>query len=234
MIESSSSPWASPVVLVRKKDGTMRFCVDYRRLNQVTVKDAYPLPKIEEAFDHLSGHAMFSTLDLSSGYWQVGMEEADKEKTVFVTRKGLYQFKVMPFGLCCAPATFERLMETVLAGLQWDKCLVYLDDIIVVGKSFEDMLENLGEVFLRLRQAGLKLKAKKCNLFAKRVSYLGHIISQDGIATDPEKVKAVADWPVPSNVSEVRSFLGLCSYYRRFIRDFASTHREGKKISVDE
>lgn len=155
VIETSISPWASPVVLVHKKDGTMRFCVDYRRLNEVTVKDAYPLPKIEEAFDHLSGHAMFSTLDLSSGYWQVGMEKGDKEKTAFVTRKGLYLFRVMPFGLCCAPGTFERLMETVLAGLQWDKCLVYLDDIIVVGKSFEDMLENLGEVFKRLRQAGL-------------------------------------------------------------------------------
>lgn len=222
VIEPSNSPWASPVVLVRKKDGSMRFCIDYRRLNEVTVKNAYPLPNIEEAFDYLSGHALFSTLDLNSGYWQVAMEEDDKSKTAFVTRKGLFQFKVMPFGLTCAPATFERLMETVLAGLQWDKCLVYLDDIIVIGKSFDDMLCNLERVFDRLLRAGLKLKARKCNLFATKVSYLGHIISQEGIATDPEKIKAVAEWPVPSSVSEVRSFLGLCSYYRRFIRDFAS------------
>lgn len=222
VIEPSNSPWASPVVLVRKKDGSMRFCVDYRRLNDVTIKDAYPLPKIDEAFDHLSGHEMFSTLDLNSGYWQVSMEESDKPKTAFVTRQGLYQFKVMPFGLCCAPATFERLMETVLAGLQWDKCLVYLDDIIVVGKSFENMMENLQHVFQRLHQAGLKLKAKKCNLFATRVSYLGHIISKDGISTDPEKVRAVAEWPVPATVTELRSFLGLCSYYRRFIQNFAA------------
>ena len=222
VIEPSNSPWASPVVLVRKKDGTMRFCIDYRRLNEVTVKDAYPLPNIDEAFDHLSGHAMFSTLDLNSGYWQVAIEEKDKPKTAFVTRRGLFQFKVMPFGLTCAPATFERLMETVLAGLQWDKCLVYLDDIIVIGNSFENMLENLEKVFDRLQRAGLKLKAKKCNLFATKVSYLGHIISCEGIATDPEKIKAVAEWPIPTNVTEVRSFLGMCSYYRRFIRDFAS------------
>ena len=128
---------------MRKKDGSMRFCIDYRQLNAVTIKDAYPLPNIDEAFDHLSGHALFSTLDLNSGYWQVAMDDEDKSKTAFVTRKGLFQFKVMPFGLTCAPATFERLMETVLAGLQWDLCLVYLDDIIVIGKSFEDMLSNL-------------------------------------------------------------------------------------------
>lgn len=157
LIESSLSLLASLLVLVCKKDGTLRFCVDYRRLSEVTVKDAYPLPNIEEAFDHLSGHTMFSAIhvDLSSGYWRVDIEKVDKEKISFVTRKGLHQFKVMPFGLCCARVTFERLMKTVLAGLQWDKYLVYLDDIIVVRKSFEDMLENPEEVFKRLRQAGL-------------------------------------------------------------------------------
>lgn len=209
VIEPSNSPWASPVVLVRKQDGSMRFCIDYRRLNEVTIKDAYPLPNIDEAFDHLSGHAMFTTLDLNSGYWQVGMEEKDKAKTECVMRKGLFQFKVMPYGLTCGPATFERLMETVLAGLQWDICLVYLDDIIVIGNSFENMLDNLGKVFDRLQQAGLKLKAKKCNFFATKVKYLGHIIFHEGIATDPEMIAAVAQWPTPSNVSDIRSFLGL-------------------------
>ena len=143
VIEKSNSPWASGVVLVKKKDGCFRFCVDYRALNNVTVKDAYPLPKIDETLDSLTGAKWFSTLDLYSGYWQVGMDENDKPKTAFITRKGLFQFRVLPFGLCNAPATFERLMETVLAGLQWDICLIYLDDIITFGKSFEEAVENL-------------------------------------------------------------------------------------------
>ncbi|CAG2221979.1 Retrovirus-related Pol polyprotein from transposon 412,Retrovirus-related Pol polyprotein from transposon 297 [Mytilus edulis] len=168
------------------------------------------------------GNSWFSTLDCCSGYWQVELAEKDKHKTAFATRKGLFQFKVMPFGLCCAAQTFERLMETVLAGLQWEVCLVYLDDIIVFGKTLDDMLVNLRTVFDRLKSAGLKLKAKKCNLCVTMVRYLGHIISEDGIATDPEKIKVVQNWPVPTNPTEVRSFLGLCSYYRKFIKNFAS------------
>ena len=147
VIEPSSSPWASGIVLAKKKDGTTRFCIDYRKLNDATIKDAYPLPRIDDTLDHLAGSCMFSTLDLSSGYWQVEMEPEDRPKTAFITKRGLYQFKEMPFGLCNAPATFERLMETVLSGLQWEMCLVYLDDIIVLGKSFEDMMQNLETVF---------------------------------------------------------------------------------------
>ena len=136
VIQPSTSPWASPIVIVRKKDGSARFCVDYRRLNAVTRKDAYPLPRIDDTLDTLSGSQWFSTLDLLSGYWQVEVAEGDREKTAFVTQSGLFQFKVMPFGLCNAPATFQRLMDLVLAGVQWSHCLVYLDDIIVVGRSF--------------------------------------------------------------------------------------------------
>ena len=221
IIEPSNSPWASGVVLVRKKDNSFRFCVDYRKLNKATIKDAYPLPRIDDSLDQLAGNVWWSTLDLCAGYWQVELNPEDKYKTAFATRRGLFQFKVMPFGLCCAPSTFERLMETVLAGLQWDICLVYLDDIIVTGKTFEDMIGNLGKVFGRLEQAGLKLKAKKCCLCAKEVTFLGHVISEKGIATDPSKIAAVKQWPVPSNVTELRSFIGLCSYYRRYIKDFS-------------
>ena len=156
VIEPSSSPWASPVVLVRKKDGSVRFCIDYRKLNQVTRKDADPLPRIDMTLDTLHGSKWFTTLDLLSGYWQVEMEGADKEKTAFCTTEGLFQFRVMPFGLCNAPASFQRLKD-VLTGLQWSQCLVYLDDIIVLGRSFQEHIQNLDSVFQRLRDSGLKL-----------------------------------------------------------------------------
>ena len=231
VIEPSSSPWASPVVLVKKKDGSFRFCVDYRKLNNVTVKDAYPLPRIDESLDQLSGAKWFSTLDLCSGYWQVEMDADSKEKTAFTTKSGLYQFKVMPFGLCNAPATFERLMESVFRGLHYDICLIYLDDIIVTGKTIDDMIVNLTKVFDRLTAAGLKLKPSKCHLFAKTVEYLGHIITETGVSTDPSKIEVVKNWPEPTTVSELRSFLGFCSYYRRFIKDFATVAKPLRKLT---
>ena len=221
IIEPSESAWSSPIVLVTKKDKSVRFCVDYRKLNLCTKKDAYPLPNISDCLDSLSGSRYFSTLDLASGYWQVEMDETDKHKTAFVTHKGLFQFKVLPFGLTNAPATFERLMELILRGLQWERCLVYLDDIISFGKNFQDCLDNLSLVFQKLRSAQLKLKPSKCSLFQERVKFLGHIVSPDGIECDPEKICDVDKWPVPKNVTDVRSFLGLASYYRRFIPCFA-------------
>ena len=187
------------------------------------IKDSYPLPRIDDSLDALSGSTWFSTLDLQSGYWQVEMAEEDREKTAFVTGTGVgfYQFKVMPFGLCNAPATFERLMERVLTGLQWQTCLLYLDDIVTYGQSFQQALKRLEEVLVRLKTAGLKLSPKKCHLFQRSVSFLGHEVSDKGIATDDSKIDTVRDWPTPRNVTDVRSFLGLCSYYRRFVKGFA-------------
>ena len=187
VIEPSHSPWSSPVVLVRKKDGSVRFCVDYRRVNAATLKDAYPIPRIEDNLDALEGARWFSTLDLASGYWQVRMAEDDKEKTAFGTQSGLYQFTVMPFGLCNAPATFERLMERVQRGLQWQVAVVYLDDAIVLGRTFEEHYQRLATVLWRFRTAGLKPKPKKCDLFKTEVSFLGHLVSAEGVRTDPPR-----------------------------------------------
>ena len=230
-VKESSSPWSFPVVLATKKDGSQRLCVDYRQLNAVTVNDAFPLPRVDDSLAALSGSRWFSTLDLASGYWQVAMDAGTQEKAAFVTSSGLYEWTVMPFGLCNAPSTFARLMELVLKGLHWKICLIYLDDVIVMGRTFEEELERLKEVFERLARAGLKLKPKKCFLFQKRVSYLGHVVTDEGIAADPEKVEQVRTWPTPENSTEVKSFLGLASYYRRFIPDFSTIAKPLYKLT---
>ncbi len=222
LIEPSESPWASPTVLVRKKNGETRFCVDYRRVNERTIKDSYPLPLISDALDCLEGAKWFSTLDLASGYWQVPLAESSRPVTAFVSEtSGHWQWKVLPFGLCNAPACFERLMEKVLAGLHWKSCLLYLDDIISHATTFDGAINRLEEVFQRLKDANLKVGPDKCHLFQKKVTYLGHVVSEDGIATDESKISAVVTWPTPENLTETRSWLGFTSYYRRFIKGYA-------------
>ncbi|XP_048084297.1 uncharacterized protein LOC125284405 [Alosa alosa] len=221
VIRESASPWASPVVLVKKKDQSWRFCVDYRKLNAVTHKDAYPLPRVEESLTSLKKAEWYSTLDLASGYWQVEVLPADKEKTAFATPLGLYEFERMPFGLCNAPATFQRLMQHCLGGQVHEFLLIYLDDIILYSPDFSSHVGHLEQVFAKLHEHGLKLQPAKCRLFQRSVQYLGHVVTPGGVATDPEKTEAVRKWPTPTNIREVRSFLGFVGYYRRFILSFA-------------
>ncbi|XDV20421.1 hypothetical protein PO909_025751 [Leuciscus waleckii] len=222
VIRESSSPWAAPIVLVKKKDGSWRFCVDYRKLNALTHKDAYPLPRIEESLTSLKQAAWYSTLDLASGYWKVDVDPKDREKTALTTPLGLYEFQRMPFGLCNAPATFQRLMQRCLGGQVHDSLLIsFDDDVVVYSPDFDTHISHLEQVFEKLAAHGLKLQPHKCSLFQRKVTYLGHVISGEGISTDPEKTVVVENWPIPFTIKQVRSFLGFVGYYRRFVKGFS-------------
>ena len=229
VIQPSSSPWASPVVMVRKKDGSHRFCVDYRLLNAVTKPDLYPLPRIDDLLDQLGKSQYFSTLDLASGYWQIRVHPNSIEKTAFITPQGLFEFRVMPFGLKNAPSVFQRLMSRVLMGLNPedgpDFVAVYIDDVLIFSRTLTDHIQHLKLVITRIQEVGLKLKPTKCHFVRREVEYLGHIITPDGLMPTPKLTKSVMEFPVPRNVREVRQFLGLSSYYRRFIPQFAHIAR---------
>ena len=234
VIRPSNSLWASPVVMVKKKDGSLRFCVDFRQLNAANIKDAHPIPPIDDLLNALHGARWFSTLDLKSGYWQVPIQEQDKEKTAICTSSGqLFEFSQVHFGLCNAPATFSRLMDRILAGLHRETCLFYLDDDIVFAATWEEHLARLRQVFERLRHAQLKLRAEKCTFAAKEVSYLGHRVTSEGLLPDPTLLVAIRDRPPQDcNGSSLipgprRVLPAICQEFRRHCRASPRSHQEG-------
>ncbi len=222
VIRPSTSAWAAPVVIVYKKDGTPRFCIDYRRVNARMHKEAFPLPSISEYLDALGNAAFFSTLDLKDGFWQMLLEEGSKHLTAFTTGFGLYEWNTVPMGLANSPTAFQRMMNTVLIGLIMKGVLIYMDDIMVYGETFDDHFDRLREVLQRLRLSGLTVKPKKCALFQREVDYLGHHISREGVKPLDAKIKILREWPQPTKVKHVRSFVGFASYYRRFVPHFST------------
>ncbi|UYV78640.1 K02A2.6-like, partial [Cordylochernes scorpioides] len=221
LIRISDSPWAFPVVMVPKKDGNKRMCIDYRRLNEITLDDRQPLPHIQDMFDRLHGSSFFSTLDVAWGYWQIEMDPQSIQKTAFVTNDGHYEFLVMPFGLKNAASTFQRIIQHILGELLWKGTCSFQDDILVYTKTWQEHIELLSKVFDKLRQYNMKLKLSKCIFGRTEVKYLGHIISHNQLKPDPGKVKSIQDFPRPDTVKKVRQFMGLANYYRKFVKDFS-------------
>jgi hypothetical protein len=220
-IHPSSSPWGAPVIFVDKKDGTQRMCIDYRSLNEVTIKNKNPLPRIDDLFDQLRGVCVFSKIDLCSGYHQLKIQNLDIPKMAFITRYGLYEYTIMSFGLTNAPAYFMYLMNKVFMEYLDKFVVVFIDDILVFSKNEEEHAEHLRLVLQKLREHKLYAKRSKCEFWLKEVSFLVHVVSNGGISVDPSKVRDVLNWKPPTNVGEIRSFLGLAGYYRRFIEGFS-------------
>eukprot|EP00253_Pinus_taeda_P032583 PITA_32583 len=220
-IRPSVSPWGAPVLFVKKKDGTFRMCIDYRQLNKLTIKNKYPLPRIDELFDQVKGMTVFSKIDLRSGYHQIRIKDEDIAKTAFRTRYGHYEFVVLPFGLTNAPATFMCLMNSIFHQYLDRFVLIFIDDILVYSRTMEEHQEHLRKVLQTLWEHQLYAKFSKCDFFKEEIQYLGHVITKEGIAVDPEKIKAIMDWPILKDVADVRSFMGLAGYYRRFVEGFS-------------
>jgi hypothetical protein len=234
-IVPSVSPFASLVLLVQKKDGTWRFCIDYRKLNEMTIKNRFPMPLVDDILDELVGTQYFSSLDMTAGYHQIRMGLEDEYKTTFKIHHGHYQFRVMPFGLTNAHASFQCAMNSILEPYLRKFVMVFIDDILIYSADLTQHLEHLRLVFYTLRDHQFYLKRKKCVFAKSELQYLGHIISKDGVSTDPAKTQAMVDWPVPSSLTELRGFLGLTGYYRKFVRHYGAiakpltTLLQGKK-----
>ena len=221
-IRPSVSPWGAPVLFVKKKDGSFRLCIDYTGLNRVTIKNKYPLPRIDELLDQLRGAKWFSKIDLASGYHQIPIASEEVRKTAFRTRYGHYKFVVMPFGLTNAPAAFMKMMNGVFRDFLDEFVIVFIDDILVYSKTREDHERHLRVVLERLREQQLFAKLSKCSFWQKSIGFLGHVVSEEGVSVDQEKIKCIQEWPRPKNTTEVRSFLGLAGYYRKYVKGFAS------------
>jgi len=220
LIRPSSSAFSSPVLLVKKKDGTFRFCVDFRQLNAITRKSKYPVPIFDQLMDELSGARWFSTLDLRAGFHQILLKAGEEHKTAFQTHVGQYEFCVMAFGLTGAPGTFQGAMNVTLAPGLRRFALVFFDDILVYSRTLEEHVHHLCRVLSWLQADQWKPKLSKCKFALQTISYLGHVVSADGLSTDPSKVQAIVDWPTPQSVKELRGFLGLAGYYRKFVKNF--------------
>ena len=240
VIQRSNSDWSSPIVLVKKKDNTVRFCVDYRKVNEKTVKDNYPMPFIEEKLESYGGKSFFSSLDLTSGYWQFQVDPQSRKLTAFICHVGSFEWVNMPFGLCNAGATFQRAMESVLDGLE--ASTAYIDDILTASETFEEHLADLEKVLQRLRKHKLKIKPRKCTFGARETKFLGFIVSKDGLKLCPSRDECIRQYPRPRNAKGIRQFLGLASYYRKFLRNFATvmsplsqlTHKTVNFVWTDE
>jgi hypothetical protein len=222
IIEPSDSPWGFSIVLAMKKDGSKRFCVDYRRLNDVTKTSSYPIPLIADLLDCFNGARYYSSIDLASGYWQIPMDPDSMDKTTFNSKYGSYRFRVMPFGVCNGPATFQRLMDEVFRDMKFKCVCVYFDDVFIYSKTLAEHLIHLQMVFDRLRKYKLQAKASKCQFVAKELIFVGHLVSAEGVRPDPSKIKAVQEWMSPTSTREVREFIGLCGYYRKFVEGFST------------
>ena len=216
VIEPASTEWASPVLLAPKKDDTNRFCIDFRRLNALTIPDTYPLPRMDDCIDSLSTARVFSLLDALWGYWQILLAEEDRDKTTFTSHMGTHRYLRMPFGLRNAPATFQRIIDITLSGVRWRFCLIYLDDVIVFSKNHEEHLDHLDHVLGLLEEAGIKLKLKKCFFFKEEVEYLGHRIRPGTLSvySDSKATKAVRDSKFPQTPTQMKAFLGSANVYR--------------------
>ena len=220
-ISLNVSLWGAPILFVKKKDGTLRFFIDYRQLNKEMIKNMYPLPQIDVLFDQLKGAKVFSKIDLRSGYFQMKIWEQDIPKTAFTTRYGLYEYTVMPFGLTNAPAYFMAMMNKVFMEYLDKFVVVFIDDILIYSKDEAEHERHLRLIMEKLREHKLYAKFSKCEFWLDSVGFLGHVVSAEGVAVDPSKVAAVTEWESSKNAGEIRSFLGLAGYYRRFIENFS-------------
>jgi hypothetical protein len=225
ILQPSNSPFSSPVLLVIKKNGSWRFCIDYRNVNSITIKNKYPLPIVDELLDELQGAAWFTNLDMRSGYHQIRVQPHNIPKTAFKTHHGHWEFRVMPFGLTNAPATFQEAMNSILRPLLRKHVMIFVDDILIYSKSFEEHVDHITQVFNILKQHNFLLKKTKCSFAQQQLEYLGHIINSERVETDPKKIQVVAAWPVPTDLKQLRGFLGLSGYYRRFIKNYGALSR---------